>query len=52
MKNSPYRHLFTIHTQLRENISSKFSRNSEADASEFLENLEEMFLRYYMNGDI
>ena len=28
------------------NISSKFSSNSEADASELLENLEEMFPRY------
>ena len=32
----------------RENISSKFSRNSEADASEFLENLKEMFLCYFI----
>ena len=28
------------------NISSRFSSNSEANASELLENLEEMFLRY------
>ena len=28
------------------NISSRFSSNSEADASELLENIEEMFLRY------
>ena len=28
-----------------ENISSRFNRNSEANASEFLENLEEIFLR-------
>ena len=30
--------------------SSRFSRNSEADASEFVENLEEMFHQYYMHG--
>ena len=29
-------------------ISSRFSSNSEADASELPENLEEMFPRYYM----
>ena len=29
------------------NISSKFSKNSEASASEFLENIEEMFPRLY-----
>ena len=34
------------------NISSIFSRNSEASASEFLENLEEMFPRYFMHNDI
>ena len=34
------------------NISSRFSRNSEANASEFLENLEEKFHRYYMHSDI
>ena len=29
-----------------------FSNNSEAFASELLENLKEMFLLYYMHGDI
>ena len=29
-----------------ENMSWRFSRNSEAFASEFLENIEEMFPRY------
>ena len=32
----------------RINISSRFSSNSEANASELLENLEDMFLRHYM----
>ena len=32
------------------NISSRFSGNSEPDASELLD-LEEMLLRYYMEGD-
>ena len=31
------------------NISSRFSRNSEAFASEFLENIEEIYTLYYMN---
>ena len=35
--------------QVSRKHSSRFSRNSEASASEFLENLEEMFPRYYMN---
>ena len=30
----------------QQNISSQFSRNSEANASEFLENSEEMFPHY------
>ena len=30
----------------RENMSSRFSSNSEADASELLENPEELFLHY------
>ena len=30
------------------NISSIFSWNSEADASEFLEDIEEMFPRYWV----
>ena len=36
----------------RENISSGFSSNSEASASELLENPEEMFHRYYMDSDV
>ena len=36
----------------RGNISSRFSSNSEASASEFLEDLKEMFLRYYMHNDV
>ena len=35
-----------IYYKYRGNISSRFSSNSEAFASELLENLEEMFLRY------
>ena len=31
---------------LKINISSRFSSNSEADASELLENIREIFLRY------
>ena len=33
--------------QYRGNIYSKFCRNSEANASELLENLEEMYPRYW-----
>ena len=33
-------------------ISSIFSRNSEVNASEYLENIEEMFPHYYMHSDI
>ena len=33
-------------------ISSRFPRNSEADASEFLGNLEEMFTRYYTHREV
>ena len=32
------------------NISSRFSINSEAKASEFIEDLEEIFLQYNMHG--
>ena len=35
-------------SQLRGNISLRFSSNSEANDSELLENLEELFARYYM----
>ena len=31
-------------------MSSRFSTNSEADASELVENLEEMFFRYSMHN--
>ena len=34
----------------RENISSKFSNQSEADALELLENLEEVVTRYILNN--
>ena len=34
------------------NIYSIFPRNSETLASKYLENLEEMFLRYYMGVDV
>ena len=37
----------TNYYELRKNISSRFSGNSEAYALELLENLEVMFLRYY-----
>ena len=33
-------------------ISTRFSSDSEADASELLENLVEMFSRYYMNSNV
>ena len=36
---------------LLENILSIFSSNSEAFASEWLENIDEMFCRYYMDSD-
>ena len=35
-----------------ESISARFCRNSEESASEFLENLKEMFLWYYMYIDV
>ena len=42
-------YFFMVHTLLlvTRNISSRLSSNSEAFASELLENIEEMFLRYY-----
>ena len=33
-------------------ISSRFSNNSEANASELRDNLEEMFPQYYMDGTV
>ena len=49
MHNSPEylehsKHI-AMHIVLR-NISSRFSRNTKADSSKLLENLEEMFLCY------
>ena len=43
---------FTKFHQQQGNSSSGFSSNSEADASELLENPEEMFPLYYMRSDI
>ena len=34
------------------NISSRFPSNSEANASELLGNLEELFPLYYMHSDV
>ena len=45
-----YNHLFMSHTLLSE-ICLRFSSNSEAYASELLENLKEMFLQYYMYSE-
>ena len=41
-------HTCIIH---QHNIYSKFSKNSEAKASEFLVNLEKMFPGYYVDSD-
>ena len=38
-------------TWWQRNISSRIPKNSEANASEFLEFLEEMFSRYYIDSD-
>ena len=32
------------------NVSRRFSKNSEADASKYLDSLKVMFLRYYMQN--
>ena len=40
------------HFQYRGNLYTRVSSNSEAFASELLDNLEEMFLRYYMHSDV
>ena len=40
-----YSHL--THILIRRNISSRFSSNSESNASELLEDLEEMFSYYW-----
>ena len=49
-----YNHSFTIHIyyQQRGTLFSRFSSNSKTNASELLENLEEMFPQYYMHGDM
>ena len=36
----------------RENISSRFLKNSEAFASEFLRNFDEIFPRYYIRSEL
>ena len=41
----------TYYYKLRGNISTLFSSNSEAKASELLENIEEIFAWYYMHSD-
>ena len=38
--------------QYHKNISSVFSSDSEASVSESLENIEDMFLWYYMQNDV
>ena len=38
--------VITRYSATRGNIPSRFSRNSEASASEFLENIEELFLEH------
>ena len=43
--------MFTSYYQYGGNISSIFSSNSEAKASELLENIEEMLPLYYMHSD-
>ena len=44
---------YTIYHNLYvKNISPRFSKNSEADASEFLENLKDMYPGYYMPSDV
>ena len=44
--------MYCVHDYLTtiRNISLIYSRNSEAVASEFLDYIEEMFLRYYMHS--
>ena len=41
---------FSLLMSYQGNISLRFSRNSEASASEFLENIKEMFLHYILRG--
>ena len=48
-----YSHFFnTYYYNYRWIMSSRFSSNSEASASKLLENLEEMFICYYMGGAV
>ena len=47
-----FRSWLTNYYQYRENIYLRLSNNSEAFASELLENLEEVFPRYYMYCDV
>ena len=42
----------TYYCKQRENISSRFSGNSEASASELPENLEDMFPCSYIDSDV
>ena len=44
--------MISLSTWYRGNISSRVSSNAEVFASEFLENLEEMFHRYYVYNNI
>ena len=44
--------MFRDNDKQRGNISSKFSSNSEAFASELLQNIKEMFFRYVINNDV
>ena len=39
-------------TTIMRDTPSRFSSNSEASASELLENIEEMFHRYYLRCDV
>ena len=48
LDNGHITHLLIIDYKLLVTISSRFSSNSEAKASELLENHEEMFPRYYI----
>ena len=48
----PWNSCYSLFYLKQGNISSWFSRNSEADASELLENWKEMFPRYYMHSDV
>ena len=45
-------HTYPHYYQYQGNISSIFSSNSEANASEFIENCGEMFPQYYTHSDV